>query len=85
MQMPRMDAGQSEPLPESVLLGYRKTTLGVTLRDDRLAAQSVKNGGIIPGVSVRMRVLDGISAFKRGFHSRNGLVGVAENPKAPRP
>ena len=45
--------------------------------------QGVENGGIIPGVSVSMRVLDRISAFKRSFHSRNRLVGVAENPKHP--
>src|SRR4029078_11248040 len=76
-------AGQSEPLPESVLLRYGETTLGIALRDDRLSAQGVKSGGIVPSVSVRMRVLDRISAFKRGFHSRNGLVGVAENPEHP--
>src|SRR5450756_1186973 len=71
-------------MEESVLLRYGETALRVALSDCRLAAQTVENSGIIPGVSVRVRMLDRVRAFKRCGHSRNRLVDSAENPKHPR-
>jgi hypothetical protein len=82
-QMSRI-ARESEPMAESVLLGHVETTLRIALSDCRLAAQSVENRGIIPGVSVRVRMLDSVGAFKRGGHTRNRFVDLAENPKHPR-
>ena len=59
-------ARQSEPLAESVLLRYGETALRVGLSNCRLAAQSMQNRRIVPCVSVRVRMVDRVGAFKRG-------------------
>src|SRR5262249_58130358 len=77
-------ARRSEPLTESVSLGYGETALRVALGDCRLAPQSVENRGIVPSVSVRVRMPARVGAFKRGGHARNRLVDLAKNPEPPR-
>src|SRR6266516_4317581 len=77
-------ARQSEPLAKSVLLRYGETALRVGLSNCRLAAQSMQNRRIIPGVSVRVRMVDRLGALERGSHSCDRPVDIAENPKHPR-
>src|SRR5438093_9281926 len=48
-------ARQSAPVAESVLLRYGETALRVALSDCPLAAQSVENRCVVPGVSLRVR------------------------------
>ena len=67
-----------------MLLRYCETPLGVPSSDRRLAAQRVQNRRIVTGVSLRVRMVDHIGAFKRGSHSCDGRVDMAENPEHPR-
>src|SRR5215471_6777757 len=69
---------------ESVLLRYGEAALRVGVSNCRFTAQSMQDGRIVPGVSVRVRMLDRVGAFKRGAHSRNRLVDLAESPEHPR-
>src|SRR4029077_8341593 len=77
-------ARQSEPLAKSVLLRYGETALRVGLSNCRLAAQNTQNRRIIPGVSVRVRMVDRVGAFKRGCYFVDRPVDLSEDPKHPR-
>src|SRR5262249_8060234 len=77
-------ARQSEPLAESVLLGYGETALRIRLSNCCFTAQSVQNRGIVPGVSMRVCMLNRVGTFKRGIHLCDGPVHLAKNPEHPR-
>src|SRR5262249_12873367 len=69
---------------KSVSLGYGEAALRVTLCDCRLAAQSMEDRGIIPGISVRVCMATRVGAYERSSHSTPRLIDVAENPRHPR-
>src|SRR4051812_32210119 len=67
-----------------MLLRQGDTALGITLRYQELAAESLENARIIACVCLRMRMANGIGALNCSVHSHNGRIVAAKQPEWPR-
>src|SRR5262249_54661925 len=61
-----------------------ETALRVTLSNCGFTAQRMQNRRVVPGVSVCMRMLNRIGAFKRGTQLCDSPVDETQNPEHPR-